>query len=128
VCSIGVVCSHIPVPLFTQASTIFFFAKSQHHGLVRLASCQPASSAFLSHQFSISHQPPVSQQYFSLTTNQPQLPATSQPNEAHIVVCAASMHAVQSVMEHKTPIHPSLKASHTFSSCQISLYIHQIHG
>jgi hypothetical protein len=55
-----------------------------NNGLVRLAGCQPASSVFLSHQFSISHQPPVSQQYFSLATNQPQLPATSQPNEANV--------------------------------------------
>jgi hypothetical protein len=29
-----------------------------------------------------SHQPPASQQYFSLTINQPQPPATGQPNEA----------------------------------------------
>jgi hypothetical protein len=43
---------------------------------------QPASSAFLSHHFSISHQPPASQQYFSLTINQHPPPATSQPNEA----------------------------------------------
>jgi hypothetical protein len=53
-------------------------------GLVRLAGCQPASSVFLSHQFSTSHQPPASQQYFSLTINQPQPPATSQPNEAKV--------------------------------------------
>jgi hypothetical protein len=38
-------------------------------GLVRLAGSQPASNAFLSHQFSTSQQPPVSQQYFSLTIN-----------------------------------------------------------
>jgi hypothetical protein len=50
-------------------------------GLVRLVSSQPASSAFLSHQFSTNQQPPASQQYFSLTTNQHQPPATSQPNE-----------------------------------------------
>jgi hypothetical protein len=31
--------------------------------------------------FSTSHQSPASQQYFSLTINQPQPPATSQPNE-----------------------------------------------
>jgi hypothetical protein len=53
------------------------------NGLVRLAGSQPASSAFLSHQFSTSQQPPASQQYFSLTTNQHQPPATSQPNEAN---------------------------------------------
>jgi len=35
------------------------------------------SSAFLSHQISISHQPTANQQYFSLTTNQHQLPATA---------------------------------------------------
>jgi hypothetical protein len=51
-------------------------------GLVRLAGCQPANSAFLSHHFSTSHQPPASQQYFSLTANQHRSPATSQPNEA----------------------------------------------
>jgi hypothetical protein len=50
--------------------------------LVRLAGCQPASSVFLSHHFSTSHQPPTSQHYFSLTTNQHQPLATSQPNEA----------------------------------------------
>jgi hypothetical protein len=48
-------------------------------GLVRLAG---SSSAFLSHHFNTSHQSSVSQQYFSLTTNQHQPPATSQPNEA----------------------------------------------
>jgi hypothetical protein len=53
-------------------------------GLVRLAGSQPVSSAFLSHQFSTSYQPPASQQYFSLTINQPQPPATSQPNEVYI--------------------------------------------
>jgi hypothetical protein len=42
---------------------------------------QPASSAFLSHQISTRHLPPVSQQYFSLTTNQHQPSATSQPNK-----------------------------------------------
>jgi hypothetical protein len=46
------------------------------------SSHQPASSIFLSHQFSTSQQSPASQQYFSLTTNQHQPPATSQPNEA----------------------------------------------
>jgi hypothetical protein len=51
-------------------------------GLVRLAGCQSASSVFLSHYFSTSHQPPASQQYFSLTTNQYQPPATNQLNEA----------------------------------------------
>jgi hypothetical protein len=38
---------------------------------------QPASSVFLSHHFSTNHQLPASQQYFSLTTNQHQPPATS---------------------------------------------------
>jgi hypothetical protein len=57
-------------------------------GLVRLAGSQPASSVFLSHQFSISHQPPASQQYFSLTRNQHQSLATSQPNEAMAPACA----------------------------------------
>jgi hypothetical protein len=55
------------------------FPNGQHR-LVRLAGSQLASSAFLSHQFSTSQQPPASQQYFSLTTNQHQPPATSQPN------------------------------------------------
>jgi hypothetical protein len=53
--------------------------------LVRLAGFQPVSSAFLSHQFSTSQQPPASQQYFSLTTNQHQPSATSQPNEAVVL-------------------------------------------
>jgi hypothetical protein len=56
---------------------------NKHYGLVRLAGCQSASSVFLSYQFSTSHQPPASQQYFSLTINQSQPPATSQPNEAY---------------------------------------------
>jgi hypothetical protein len=56
-------------------------------GLVRLASFQPASSAFLSHHFSTNHQLLVSQQYFSLTTDQHWPPATSQSNEAK--VCAS---------------------------------------
>jgi hypothetical protein len=51
--------------------------------IVRLAGYQPDNSAFLSHQFSTSYQPPASQQYFSLTINQPQPPVTRQPNEAH---------------------------------------------
>ena len=38
---------------------------------------QPANSVFLSYQISISYQPPVSQQYFSLITNQHQLPTTA---------------------------------------------------
>jgi hypothetical protein len=46
--------------------------------LVRLAGCQPASSIFLSHQFSTSHQPPVSQ-YIFLS----QQISTGQPNEAN---------------------------------------------
>jgi hypothetical protein len=53
-------------------------------GLVRLA-CQPA--VLFSHTNSAlasSHQPSASQQYFSLTTNQHQPPATSQPNEAKV--------------------------------------------
>jgi hypothetical protein len=44
--------------------------------------CSAASSAFLSYQFSTGHQPPTSQQYFSLTINQHQPPAISQPNKA----------------------------------------------
>jgi len=44
---------------------------------VRLACLPTASSIFLTHQISTSHQPPVSQQYFSLTTNQHQPPATT---------------------------------------------------
>jgi hypothetical protein len=59
--------------------------RKEDSGLVRLAESQPASSAFLSHQFSTSHQPTASQQYFSLTTNQHQSPATSQPNEASVL-------------------------------------------
>jgi hypothetical protein len=48
-----------------------------------LAPSQPA--VLFSHTSSApatSHQPLASQQYFSLTINQPQPPATSQPNEA----------------------------------------------
>jgi hypothetical protein len=52
------------------------------YGLVRLA----VSSVFLLHQFSTSQQPPASQQYFSLTRNQHQPPATSQPNEVVLLV------------------------------------------
>jgi hypothetical protein len=52
--------------------------------LVRLADCQPVSSVFLSLQISISHQPPASEQYFSLTTTLHQPPATSQPNKTYI--------------------------------------------
>ena len=54
--------------------------------------CQPLYSAnvsagnvFLSHQISISHQAAASQQYFSLTTNQHQLPATASRTERHIL-------------------------------------------
>jgi hypothetical protein len=50
----------------------------------------PASSAFLSHQFSTSHQPPVNQQYFSLTIHQSRSPTTRQPNEAYSVGECAS--------------------------------------
>ena len=38
---------------------------------------QPVSTVFFSYQISISHQPANNQQYFSLTTNQHQLPATA---------------------------------------------------
>jgi len=52
-----------------------------NHWVIGRSSChlvsQLVSSVFLSHQISISHQPPASQQYFSLTTNQHQLPATA---------------------------------------------------
>ena len=41
-----------------------------------LCSLQSANNVFLSHQISISHQLPASQQYFCLTTNQHQPPAT----------------------------------------------------
>jgi hypothetical protein len=51
--------------------------KKWDFSLVRLAGCQPASSVFLSHQFSTSHQPLASHQYFSLIINQPQPPAIS---------------------------------------------------
>jgi hypothetical protein len=64
-------------------------------GLVRLAGCQPASSAFLSHHFSTSYQPPASQQYFSLTTNQHQPSASSQPNEALIFILLIFWHKLK---------------------------------
>jgi hypothetical protein len=66
---------------FLPSTVVLYYSNLE---LVRLAGSQPASSAFLSHQFSISHQPSASQQYFSLTINQPQPPAISQPNEALI--------------------------------------------
>jgi hypothetical protein len=44
------------------------------------AGSRPASSAFLSHQFSTSHQPPASQPAVFFSHNK--LPATSHPNEA----------------------------------------------
>jgi hypothetical protein len=65
----------VRVALFVETICVFFIL-SVFIGL--------ASSVFLSHHFSTSHQPPVSQQYFSLTTNQHQPPATRQPNEAII--------------------------------------------
>jgi hypothetical protein len=55
-------------------------------GLVRLAGCQPASSTFLSHHFSTSHQPPASQQYFSLITNQHRPSASQQYFTRRIIV------------------------------------------
>jgi hypothetical protein len=74
------------VGILLRAAPIFFLyvekKKQLCHGLVRLVGCQPA--VLFSHT-SISHQPPANQQYFSLTTNQPQLPATSQPNGSHVL-------------------------------------------
>jgi hypothetical protein len=52
------------IPQINAPLAFEFFSKINGHytGLVRLAGCQPASSAFLSHQFSISHQPPATSQ------------------------------------------------------------------
>jgi hypothetical protein len=47
--------------------SVMYFVVAADYRLVRLAGCQPASSAFLSHQFSISHQLASS---ISFTTNQ----------------------------------------------------------
>jgi hypothetical protein len=58
------------------------------------AGCQPPSSVFLSHYFSINHQPPASQQYFSLTTNQHQPSAISQPNETVVDSTAVYCHII----------------------------------
>ena len=51
-------------------------SKETTTNLVQLVS-QPTNSIFLSHQISISHQPPLNQYYFFLTTNQYLPPVTA---------------------------------------------------
>jgi hypothetical protein len=52
-------CMRLPPTLYEEQNVMA--AHVPAFGLVRLAGCQPASSAFFSHQFSTSHQSSASQ-------------------------------------------------------------------